>query len=161
MHQWKTVYLPTMFRITFSFIFLWAFFDKTFGFGTSTVAEKAWIRGGSPTFGFLSNVKGPLSSVFTNIAGNGFVDWLFMLGLLGIGIGLLFGVAKKITGWSGAIMMFLMWLAVLPIKTNPLIDDHIIYALLFLAHIHSENFPYSLNAWWNRQEIVHKHSCLE
>lgn len=35
-------------RLTTGFIFLWAFLDKTFGFGFSTASEKAWIHGGTP-----------------------------------------------------------------------------------------------------------------
>lgn len=160
MSQWKTVYLPAILRITFSFIFLWAFLDKAFGLGFSTPGNKSWISGGSPTMGFLSSVKGPFASLFNTMAGNGFVDWLFMLGLLGIGLGLLFGVAKKITGWSGALMMFFMWLAVLPIKTNPFVDDHIIYLLLFLAYMQLDEIPVSLNQWWNKLQIVKKNSWL-
>lgn len=159
--SWKTTILPAIFRMFFSFIFLWAFLDKTFGLGFSTAREKAWIYGGSPTLGFLSNVKGPFSSLFTAIAGNGLVDWLFMLGLLGIGIGLLFGVARKITSWSGAALMLLMWLAVLPIKTNPFIDDHVIYLLLFLAYPFIPTLPWSLNSWWNSLPVVKKHSWLQ
>lgn len=161
MSQWKNVYVPAIFRITFSFIFLWAFLDKAFGLGFSTVAEKAWIRGGSPTLGFLSNVKGPFSSLFTAMAGNGFVDWLFMLGLLGIGLGLLLGIARKITSISGAALMFLMWLAVLPIKTNPFVDDHIIYLFLFLLYPSVSSVPFSLEQWWNNKKIVKENSWLQ
>jgi len=35
-------------RITTGFVFLWAFLDKTFGFGYATPSAKAWIHGGSP-----------------------------------------------------------------------------------------------------------------
>lgn len=161
MNQWKKIYLPALFRVTFSFIFLWAFLDKLFGLGYSTPAAKAWINGGSPTLGFLSNVKGPLSSLFTAMAGNTLVDGLFMIGLLGIGLGLIFGVAKKITGVSGATMMLLMWLASLPIKTNIFVDDHIIYLLLFLTYTQLEILPFSLNAWWNRLSVVKKYTWLQ
>ena len=44
-----------MLRFAMGFIFLWAFFDKVFGLGFATTADKAWIRGGSPTTGFLAN----------------------------------------------------------------------------------------------------------
>lgn len=161
MNQWKKIYLPVLFRVTFSFIFLWAFLDKLFGLGHSTPAAKAWINGGSPTLGFLSNVKGPLSSLFTAMAGNALVDGLFMIGLLGIGLGLIFGVAKKITGVSGATMMLLMWLASLPIKTNIFVDDHIIYLLLFLTYMQLEILPFSLNAWWNQLSVVKKYTWLQ
>src|SRR5687767_233968 len=52
-------------RIATGFVFLWAFLDKTFGFGFGTPAAKAWINGGSPTKGFLSSVEvGPFQDFF-------------------------------------------------------------------------------------------------
>src|SRR5829696_1447309 len=45
-----------VFRVVLGFEFLWAFLDKTFGFGYATPSARAWIHGGSPTKGFLSNV---------------------------------------------------------------------------------------------------------
>ena len=59
------------------FIFLWAFLDKTFGLGVATPADKAWIAGGSPTTGFLSNaVQGPFATFFNSLAGVPVVyDW--------------------------------------------------------------------------------------
>ncbi|MGZ6807791.1 MAG: hypothetical protein ACXVGG_14375, partial [Mycobacteriaceae bacterium] len=73
-------------RIATGFVFLWAFLDKTFGLHYATPSAKAWIHGGSPTKGFLTSVKvGPFQSVFHSIAGTWWADWLFMLGMLGIG----------------------------------------------------------------------------
>ena len=43
-------------RIATGFVFLWAFLDKTFGWGYATTSEHSWINGGSPTKGFLSGV---------------------------------------------------------------------------------------------------------
>ncbi len=120
-------------RYAMSFIFLWAFFDKLFGLGFATTAEKAWIHGGSPTFGFLSfATKGPFADIFKSMAGVAVVDWLFMLGLLGIGIALLF---RKTVVWGsicGSIMLFLMYLAVLLPENNPIIDEHLIYILVLM-----------------------------
>ena len=66
-------------RIATGFVFLWAFLDKTFGLHYSTPSARAWIHGGSPTRGFLSNVAvGPFQSAFHSIAGNPVADWLFM-----------------------------------------------------------------------------------
>ena len=114
-------------RLMLGFIFLWAFFDKLLGLGFATPAERAWINGGSPTTGFLSNVDGMFASLFNNLAGNVWVDWLFMLGLLGVGVGLTLGIAVRISAVAGSAMLFLMWLAALPLATNPLIDDHLVY----------------------------------
>src|SRR3989344_6132089 len=118
-------------RLVMSFIFLWAFVDKVFGLGFATTEANAWINGGSPTLGFLTHaVKGPFAHFFTSLAGQPFVDWLFMLGLLFIGLTLLLNRYVFWGGIAGAVMVMLMWLAVLPPENNPIVDDHIVYALL-------------------------------
>jgi thiosulfate dehydrogenase [quinone] large subunit len=118
-------------RFVMAFIFLWAFFDKLFGLGFSTTSAKAWIHGGSPTTGFLSGaVQGPFASMFHSLAGVGAVDWLFMLGLLFVGLTLLFNRYVMWGAVVGIIMMTLMWLALLFPANNPIIDEHIVYALV-------------------------------
>lgn len=119
-------------RFVMAFIFLWAFVDKTFGLGFATPTERAWISGGSPTSGFLTNaVKGPFADIFRNMAGMPLVDWMFMLGLLFVGVTLLL---NKYVAWgalAGGLMMLLMWLAVLPPENNPIVDEHVVYILVF------------------------------
>jgi thiosulfate dehydrogenase (quinone) large subunit len=134
-----------VFRVVLGFEFLWAFLDKTFGFGYATPAERAWINGGSPTKGFLSNVAvGPFESTFHAWAGATWADWLFMLGLLAIGVALIVGVGLRVAAVSGSLMMLLMWAAEWPLdkltsagepsmSTNPIVDYHIIYALALIA----------------------------
>ena len=83
-------------RVMMGLTFLWAFLDKTFGLGYATPAAKAWVDGGSPTKGFLGNVQvGPMQSTLQSWAGSGWADWLFMIGLLGIGLALLLGVGMR------------------------------------------------------------------
>lgn len=126
-------------RFVMAFIFLWAFFDKVFGLGFATTSEKAWINGGSPTFGFLSHAKGPFGSFFQSLAGLTIVDWMFMLGLLFIGLTLLLNKYLFWGGIAGAIMMVLMWLAVLFPENNPIVDEHIVYAIvLFILGMKSK-----------------------
>lgn len=130
-------------RIMMGFYFLWAFFDKVFGLGFATPAERAWINGGSPTTGFLTNAtaESPFAGVFTAIAGNPVVDWLFMLGLFGVGAALILGVGVRVGAIAGAAMLFLMYLAQFPLTltgaTNPLLDSHLIdmgiMAIVFFA----------------------------
>mgnify|MGYP001601088055 CR=1 FL=1 len=129
----KTKYLWVALRIVLGLIFLWAFFDKLIGLGFSTLPEKAWLLGNSPTAGFLSNTKGLFSSIFHSLAGLVIIDWLFMLGLLFIGASLLFGIALRLFGYLGALLMFLMWLAAVPPASNPLLDSHIVYGLVFIG----------------------------
>lgn len=115
-----------------SFIFLWAFFDKTFGLGYATTAERAWIAGTSPTTGFLINgTEGPFAAFFQSLANSSAVDWLFMLGLLGIGLALLIPKYLKWGAVAGIVLMLLMYLASFPPENNPILDEHLIYILVF------------------------------
>jgi thiosulfate dehydrogenase [quinone] large subunit len=138
----KEQYILGILRICMGFIFFWAFIDKLFGLGFSTSVAKSWISGGSPTLGFLSSSVGPFSNVYHMIAGNIVVDVLFMLGLFCVGLALLLGKYMKLAVWSGSLMFFLMWTAVFPPKTNPILDDHIIYILVLflLLYTKSENY---------------------
>jgi thiosulfate dehydrogenase (quinone) large subunit len=149
-------------RILVGLVFLWAFFDKLFGLGASTPAAKAWIVGGSPTAGFLSGVKGPFAPMFHSLAGSGWADWLFMLGLLGIGVGLLFGIAIRLSATFGSLLLFLMWMASLPIKTNPLIDDHLVYITILAAICYGLPFQkWSIGKWWQGLKPVKSNPWLQ
>ena len=117
-------------RISLGFVFLWAFLDKMFGLGLATASKDAWIDGGSPTFGFLSfGAAGPFKGVYNSIAGDAWADWLFMIGLLAIGVALILGVFMNLAAAGGALLLVLMWTAVLPPENNPVMDDHLVYAL--------------------------------
>jgi thiosulfate dehydrogenase [quinone] large subunit len=120
-------------RIGMGFIFVWAFVDKLFGFGYATPAGKGWIDGGSPTKGFLSGSEGPFASFYTNIAGSAFANIAFMLGLAAIGTALLLGIGMRIAAGAGALMLVMMYTVVLPPTTNPIIDDHLILAVLLIG----------------------------
>lgn len=118
-------------RYAMSFVFLWAFADKTFGLGYATTADKAWIAGGSPTNGFLLHgTHGPFAAFFQSLAGSTAIEWFFMVGLLGIGLGLLLKQYVKWAVLAGMIMMLLMYLASFPPENNPIVDEHLIYILV-------------------------------
>ena len=148
-------------RIVLGFVFLWAFLDKLFGLGFATASAKAWINGGSPTTGFLKGVEGPFAEFFNSLAGQPFADWLFMAGLLGIGVGLIFGIGVRISVVAGSVMLLMMWMASLPIKTNPFVDDHIVY-ILVLAVIGAgvSRQKWSLTDWWQLVPLVKKNRWL-
>ena len=155
--------LVGLIRISLGLTFLWAFFDKLLGLGFATAKEAAWIAGGSPTSGFLTfAAKGPFAGIFNAMAGSVFIDWIFMLGLLGIGLGLTLGIAMKLSCYSGSLMLLLMWLAVLPPEHHPFLDDHIIYALvlIYLANIDTKT-KCSLGNWWTNSSLVQKYPWLE
>ncbi len=112
-------------RLSVGWVFLWAFLDKTFGLGYATPAAKAWINGGSPTAGFLGHVEGPFADFYHSFAGAGWANWLFMIGLVGIGTALILGVAMRAAAVAGVTLLVLMWTAVLPLTNNPFLDDHL------------------------------------
>ncbi|WP_433518761.1 hypothetical protein ACQP2T_26625 [Nonomuraea sp. CA-143628] len=121
-------------RISIGWIFLWAFLDKTFGWGFATPANRAWTSGGSPTTGFLKGTgENALGGFFSSLAGQPWVDWLFMLGLLGIGAALILGVGLRIAAITGSLMLVLMWAAELPLANNPFMDEHLIYAIVLVG----------------------------
>ncbi|MEV4082287.1 hypothetical protein AB0J43_18655 [Nonomuraea fuscirosea] len=127
-------YVWALARISLGWIFLWAFLDKTFGWGFATPAAKAWINGGSPTTGFLKGTgENALGGLFSALAGQAWVDWLFMAGLLGIGLALVLGIGIRIAAGAGTAMLLLMWAAELPLTTNPFMDDHIVYAIVLVG----------------------------
>lgn len=124
-------FVLVLLRLVMAGIFLWAFFDKLLGLGFSTPSVNAWIHGGSPTTGFLTNaVSGPFAAFFHQLAGMPLVDWVFMAGLLFVGLTLLFNRYMVGGAIAGIGMMLLMYCALLFPATNPILDDHIVYALV-------------------------------
>src|SRR5215211_4586548 len=167
-----TKFLAIM-RVVVGVEFLWAFLDKTFGLGYATPSARAWIHGSSPTKGFLSNVAvGPFESTFHAWAGAAWADWTFMVGLLGIGLALIFGIGLRIAAVSGTLMMLGMWAAEWPLdkltsagepsmSTNPIVDYHIIYALALIALA----VTFAGNVWglgrrWARLPFVQRNRWL-
>lgn len=85
-----------------------------------------------------------MESTFHDWAGQGWADWLFMLGLLGIGLALIAGIGLRVAALAGTLMMAFMWIAEWPpakhlsdgsasMSTNPFADYHLIYAVVLIA----------------------------
>jgi thiosulfate dehydrogenase (quinone) large subunit len=165
--------LLAVLRMATGFVFLWAFLDKTFGLGYTTASGKAWIHGGSPTRGFLSSVDvGPFQSEFHSIAGTWWADWLFMLGMVGVGVALIVGVGLRLAAGAGALIMVMMWFAEFPFaqhtsagaasaSSNPLTDYHFIYAavLLVIAASYAGD-TWGLGRIWAKLPVVRDHRWL-
>jgi thiosulfate dehydrogenase [quinone] large subunit len=149
-------------RIALGVVFFWAFIDKLFGLGFATPGERSWLNGGSPTAGYLAGVDGPFAGVFNTLSGQAAADWLFMAGLLGIGAALLLGVAMRIAAASGALLLAFMYLASLPLENNPVIDDHLVYAvvLLGLAAVRAGDTA-GLGRMWRRLPVVQRYGWLQ
>ena len=170
----KTPYFLAMARIALGLTFLWAFFDKLMGLGFATCrnpktsevvmyCEKAWVNGGSPTSGFLQNaVKGPFADFYQSLAGNAFIDGLFMAGLFLIGFALVAGIGMRIATISGVVLMMMMWSASLFPSNNPILDEHIIYSIILLALLASNKQQvWGLRNWWVAQPAAKQFPILE
>jgi thiosulfate dehydrogenase [quinone] large subunit len=159
-------------RLSIGFVFLWAFFDKLLALGYATGTDRdtgaidrfgdaAWINGGSPTTGYLSGVSGPFKGLFEPLAGAAWADWLFMTGLLAIGVALMLGIGMRIAAATGALLLMFMWMASLPLDNNPFMDDHLVYAIVLigLAAVHAGD-TLGLGRMWTRTELVRRYPVL-
>lgn len=163
----SSMYAWAMVRILLGYIFLWAFLDKLLGLGFSTCRDKltdtisvgcsqSWLHGGSPTTGFLGHAaSGPFANFYHHLAGQAWVDWLFMLGLLTIGLGLMLGIYVRFAAFTGIVMLVLMWSALLWPANAPAVDEHIIYAFtLFGVALVDEHQVWGMRSWWHKTSIV-------
>ena len=162
-------------RVAFGLTFLWAFFDKLFALGfhtgvndqtgvTDRFGDAAWINGGSPTTGFLKfgvPENNPFKGFFNGMAGSAWADWLFMAGLLGIGLALTFGIGMRLAAGAGALLYGLMYAASLPLENNPVIDDHLIGAVsvIVLALVLAGD-TWGLGQRWAKMGLVRRHPFL-
>jgi thiosulfate dehydrogenase [quinone] large subunit len=154
-------------RIATGFIFLWAFLDKTFGLGYSTLRASAWINGGTPSQGFLNSpaVVGPFKPFFAAIA-SPTTDVLFMLGMLAVGLAVVLGIGLRVSAVAGTIILLFMYLAEWTFgpnaaSTNPLVDYHLIYALaLIVVALLSAGDAWGLGRSWKRLTVVQNHRWL-
>jgi thiosulfate dehydrogenase [quinone] large subunit len=155
-------YVVAAIRLSLGWVFLWAFLDKLFGLGHETASKDAWINGGHPTLGFLKfGTKGPLADFYQSMAGSAWADWLFMIGLAGIGIALVAGIAMRLAAAAGVVLLVLMWSAVLPPANNVFMDDHLIYALTLVAiTLAGAGHTLGLGRLWERLPVIRGNAFL-
>ena len=163
-------------RIVLGFTFLWAFFDKLIGLGFSTcrgeagvdvMCERAWLSGGRITEGYLGASSGPLADFFANLGTYAWTDWIFMAGLLGVGLSLMLGIGTRIGMISAVAMLTMMFLAHgFPFLSaglqNPIVDSHVIQAVAVIAVVLMElkRQAIGLGTWWRKLDIVQKNPWL-
>ena len=162
-------------RIALGWVFLWAFLDKAFalGFGTGRLEsggidffakDAAWLNGGSPTAGFLEfGTKGPFKDFYAGLAGQTWVDWVYMLSMVLIGLALILGVGTRLAAIGGIIWMALFYTAgaIWP-ENNPFLDDHVVYAIVLagIAYVGAGRYL-GLGRRWENTALVRKFAVLK
>jgi thiosulfate dehydrogenase (quinone) large subunit len=175
-------------RLALGWTFLWAFLDKGFALGFSTgrvldeagetvkidfFGDAAWINGGSPTAGALGfALKGPFADFYQSITGfhmtaagpssSAWIDWVYMLSMLAIGLGLILGIGVKLASLGGIAWMAIFYTAtaIWP-ENNPFLDDHIIEVLvLVLLFLANAGRYCGFGKAWQRIELVKRHPIL-
>lgn len=166
-------------RIGFGLTFLWAFFDKLLALGYHTgwmtnpetgeqsldrFGDAAWINGGSPTEGFMDFGVAETNwfqGFFNALGGTAFADWLFMLGLLGIGTALTFGFGMRIAAATGALLYMLMWVASFPLENNPVLDDHVLGAItVVVLALTLSGDTWGVGKAWAKSHLVRQYPIL-
>jgi thiosulfate dehydrogenase [quinone] large subunit len=164
-------------RIAIGFYFLWAFVDKLFGLGYSTcrtvaedgsftidtLCDKAWINGGHVTEGYLvygGNPNSPFNDFFVELGAQRWTDWVFMIGLLGIGLALMLGIGTKVAMFTGPTMLVFMYLTQMWPTTNPILDDHIIMSLAIIGVVLVELGHQSIGLGKPWRKLVGKQTWL-
>ena len=143
-------------RVVLGFVFLWAFLDKTFGLGYSTQPAKSWLNGGTPAQGFMKGLDPakPFTGFIQSLGGP-VTDFLFQLGMLGLGLALILGIGLRVSAVVGTLILGMMYLAEFPLvvgesaSSNPLVDYHIIYIFLLLTvTLTRGGDTWGLGKWW-------------
>jgi thiosulfate dehydrogenase (quinone) large subunit len=164
-------------RILLGWTFLWAFLDKAFALGFATGRNEetgaidffgpdAWINGGSPTDGFLQfglHTKGFLVDFYQSFLGQTWVEWVYMASMLLIGLGLILGIGTRLAAIGGIIWMVIFYTAgaIWP-ENNPLIDDHVIYAVVLagIAYVGAGRYL-GLGRWWETTALARRFPVLK
>ena len=149
-------------RLLLGWTFLWAFLDKAFGLGFSTGRDpvtgaitffgegQAWFNGGSPTEGVFAYAlhAGPFQGLYEGLgnvtmtaqgpaaAPPAWIDAVYMISMLLIGIGLMTGVMTRIAAVGGIAWMAIFYTAtaIWP-EHNPGVDEHVVEAVVLVALI--------------------------
>ena len=172
-------------RLAAGWTFLWAFLDKAFALGFTTgrledgtidffAQNGAWLNGGSPTAGVVGfAIDGsPFKDAIQTVSGfqmtelgpqvAGWVDAVYMLSMLLIGLGLILGIGTRLAAIGGIAWMAIFYgaTAIWP-EHNPVVDDHVVLAIVMVGLILANaGRYYGLGKAWQRLRAVKDHRYL-
>jgi thiosulfate dehydrogenase [quinone] large subunit len=90
------------------------------------------------------------------------VDWIYMLSMLLIGLALILGVGVRLASIGGIIWMaiFFTATAIWP-QNNPFVDEHVIGAAVLVAlFLANAGRYYGLGKVWQRTKLVSRYPVL-
>ena len=173
--DWTAPVVWAVLRVLMGATFLWAFLDKAFALGFSTgrnpetgapptPTSPGTRTGGSPSDGVLMYaLKGPFKGLYDGLAGQAWVEWVYMLSMLLIGLGLIFGVGTRLAALGGIVWMAIFYTAtaIWP-EHNPFIDDHVVYAIVLagIAFVGAGRY-YGLGEYWESLPLVKRLPILK
>lgn len=129
-----------------------------FGAGVAKLLDPKWTAAG-----YLSASTGPFAEIFKLMAGSRIVDLLNMYGLTLIGIAIILGITVRFASFWGLILMLLYYFAQFEQNiVHGYIDEHIIYALIFLVFLFIGVGKYiGLDKYIENLSIVQKYPRLK
>ncbi len=159
-------------RVVLGFGFLYAGIEKLLNFAGE---DKPWSAFGFLKFatgGTIPNMVGhtdpmshnPTQAIWTGLAGDptllGIVNFLVVFGELAIGIALIFGIATRLAGILGAVMMFFFWIAAWDFQYG-IVNQQFVYMILsaFLAYA-SAGRVVGLDGILEKTELAHRTPVL-
>jgi thiosulfate dehydrogenase [quinone] large subunit len=108
-------------------------------------------------------LKGPFKGLYDGLAGQAWVEWVYMLSMLLIGLGLIFGIGTRLAALGGIVWMTIFYTAtaIWP-EHNPFIDDHVVYAVVLagIAYVGAGRY-YGLGEFWERLPLVKRLPILK
>lgn len=136
-------------RLAIGWFFLYSGFDK--------VMNPEWTAAG-----FLGSAK-TFPAMFSWFSSASNIDWVNALnawGQLFIGVGLISGTLVRLASWSGVLLMLMYYLPGLDfphVEHGFLVDDHVLYALVFFLLAEQRAGQYfgldklinkKIKSWW-------------
>ena len=132
-------------RVVVGIIFLWAGLEKVIGEGFTTWSAAGFLKfgtAGTLAWPFVSGtpaegtVYNPTHDFWVNLAANDgamtLINYLVMIGEVGIGIALILGIATRFASLMGTLMMLLFFLAAWDFAFG-IVNQHLTYAVVTLG----------------------------
>lgn len=159
-------------RVVLGFGFLYAGLEKALNFAGD---DQPWSAAGFLKFataGTVPNMVGhpdtmvhnPTRSLWVDLAGNSavidLVNALVVVGEITIGAALIIGLATRLAGTLGAVMMVLFWLAAWDFQYG-VVNIQLLYAAVsgFLAYVHAGRY-FGLDGILERSDVIRRTPAL-